>query len=70
MYEKKDPFVRVFSYSFFRAGKTSVAFINRGQFLQTVLNTAQKGSVASLDKRTSSVLEAHIFFHNTVVSRE
>lgn len=63
-YAVKDPFLRNFIYSFFRAGQSSVALINGGQFLQTLLNTARRGSVSILGIKISSVFKFHMFFYN------
>lgn len=64
MYTKKDPREREFFYTFFRAGHNRVAFINGGQFLQMVYNSARQGYVATLDITTSYVLEVHMFIHS------
>lgn len=41
--------------------------MQRGQFLQTVLNSARRGAVAALDVTTPCVLEDHTFFHTLAI---
>lgn len=66
-YAEKDLRVGESFFTSFRAGQNFVALIIGGLFLQTVLNTAQRGSAATLDITTISVLEAHMFYRSIAV---
>lgn len=55
-YTENDPRVREFHYILIRAGQSSEALINRGQFLLIASDSARRGSVAMLDVITPSFL--------------
>lgn len=47
-YGKKDPRVRKFFYTLFRAGQSSVALVDGVKFLQAILISALRGTFAAL----------------------
>lgn len=57
---EKHPWVWFFFVPFWQS---SVALISRDQFPQTVLSSARRGDVASLNIATPSVRKVHMFFH-------
>lgn len=64
-YAEKGPRVRACFCMLFRARQNYVATINMNQFLQTILNYARRGAVATLDISTPSVPEVRMFFHSS-----
>lgn len=70
MYAEKDPRVRKFIYTILSAEKTSMALINENRFLQTVLNSAMQGAVATLKITAQSVLVLHMIFHNLAMVKK
>lgn len=68
--DRKTPLQRKVFSILFRAGQRSEALTNRGQFLQTVLNSACRSAVATLHIKTSSVFEVHMLFHSFAILEE
>lgn len=56
-YADKDPHVRKFFFTFFRALYSSVPLIQWGWCLHPILNSARQGFLATLDVTIASVLE-------------
>lgn len=69
-FAEKDPHMREFFCISICAGQRSVVLVNGGQFPQTILHTAQRGFVATLDITKKSVFEVHMHFDSigTVVN--
>lgn len=57
--------MREFLTAIFRTGQSSVELINECPFLQTLLNFARQGALATLDISTPSIHEEPSFFNST-----
>lgn len=69
-YAEDDPRVREFFYIFFYTGQSFAALVNGNQFLQTVLNSAHRNALATLDVAVPSFLEFHMFLHSIAMVEE
>lgn len=69
-YAENEPRVRKFSSILFRAKCRSVTPVNGSQFLQTILNTARRGFVATLNIKIQSVFALHMFFYSIATEKK
>lgn len=66
-YAEEDPTEQKFFHALFCAGQISVALTNKGHFLQPVLNSANRGALATLIITARSVLEVHMLRHSILM---